>query len=31
MLLPGVEFLALVVGKCPLENFNLQSGMCYTA
>ncbi|KAF8268710.1 ARM repeat-containing protein [Lactarius quietus] len=24
----GVEFLALVVGKCPLEKFNLQSGSC---
>ena len=27
----GLEFLALVVGKCPLENFNLQSGTYYTA
>jgi len=25
----GVEFLALVVGKCPLENFNQQSGTRY--
>ena len=29
-ILQGVEFLALVVGKCPLERFNIQSGMSYT-
>jgi DNA repair/transcription protein MET18/MMS19 len=27
----GVEFLALVVDKCPPESFNLQSGACYVA
>jgi DNA repair/transcription protein MET18/MMS19 len=27
----GVEFLALVVGKCPPESFNIHSGVCYVA
>jgi hypothetical protein len=26
-ILQGVEFLAQVVGKCPLDKFNLQSGV----
>jgi hypothetical protein len=30
-ILQGVEFLAQVVGKCPLEKFNLQSGVSHTA
>ena len=29
-ILQGVEFLALVVGKCPMDKFNLQSSVSHT-